>query len=66
MIEIEVIHPPKGEKEGTFFPINIDKNSLPIGTKIIFSGEVRDNIKWDYFGIPLILTNIQIKKNVID
>lgn len=60
-IEIKIVNPPTGKKEGTFLPVNVDKNRLPVGAKIIFSGEARDNCKLDYFGIPLILDNIQIK-----
>ena len=64
-IEIEITNPPKGKRGGSYLPINIDRNSLLEGTKVIFSGEARDNSSLDYMGVPLILKNIQIKKNVL-
>ena len=64
-IEIEIINPPTGKRSGRYLPININRNNLQEGTKIIFSGEARDNSRLDYFGIPLILKNIQIKKDVL-
>lgn len=64
-IEIEITDPSKGKRGGSYLPVNIDRNSLLEGTKVIFSGEARDNNSLDYMGVPLILKNIQIKKNVL-
>ena len=65
-IEIEIINPPTGKRSGRYLPININRNHLQEGTKIIFSGEARDNSTLDKFGIPLIHKNIQIKTHVIN
>lgn len=52
-IEIEITNPPKGKRGGSYLPINIDRNSLLEGTKVIFSGEARDNSSLDYMGYLL-------------
>lgn len=57
----------KKESVKGFNPINLSQNQLEEGMIIIFSGEARDNYRIDFYDykMPLILKNVQVKKNVL-
>lgn len=54
-----------GREYSSYFPVNISQVQLEEGMEIIFSGEVRDHPYADFLYLPLILTNIQIKRSSI-
>ena len=62
-LKVQILYSDPDKIYGFVGPINMPKEYLLEGVEILFSGEVRDHPTASFSALPLIMTNLRIKKN---
>ena len=63
VLKVHVLYSDPEKIYGFVNPVNMPEEYLLEGVEIVFSGETRDHPTTSFDALPLILTNLKVKKN---